>query len=43
MADAVFNAKYRQNKQNKQKQWTCASIGSDTENAKNIWDILAIR
>ena len=31
MADAVCNGK---NKQNKQKQWTCDSIGSETENAK---------
>ena len=32
MEDAVCNKKYNQNKQ---KQCTCNSIGSDTENARN--------
>ena len=32
MEDAVCNRKIQQKKQ---KQWTCNSIGSETENAKN--------
>ena len=37
MEYAVCNGKYNQNKQ---KEWTCDYIGSETENAKNSWEYI---